>query len=100
MVTHKWRWVGIFNTNLPLMKRNIYHPANGCSCGLHTWPTLLQSVCNYTPNGYTVPAKFGAHFLPCMKNDQKRTKMHLNEDGLTSTEFCKNQIQLRQPPIS
>ena len=27
------------------MKRNIYHPAIGCSCGLHTWPTLLQSVC-------------------------------------------------------
>ena len=30
------------------MKRNIYHPAIGCSCGLHTWPTLLQSVCNYS----------------------------------------------------
>ena len=28
------------------MKRNLYHPAIGCSCGLHTWPTLLQSVCN------------------------------------------------------
>ena len=27
------------------MKRNTYHPAIGCSCGLHTWPTLLQSVC-------------------------------------------------------
>ena len=53
-----------------------------------------------SPNGYTVPAKFGAHFLPCMKNDQKRTKMHLNEVGLTSAEFCKIQIQLRQPPIS
>ena len=47
MVTHKWRWVGILYTNLPLMKRNIYHPAIGCSCGLHTWPILLQSVCNY-----------------------------------------------------
>ena len=35
----------MLNTNLPLMKRNIYHPANGCSCWLHTWPTLLQSVC-------------------------------------------------------
>ena len=46
MVTPEWRWVGILNTNLPLMKRNIYHPAIGCSCGLHTWPTLLQSVCN------------------------------------------------------
>ena len=54
----------------------------------------------YTPNGYTVPAKFGAHFLPCMKNNQKRTQMHLNEVGLTSTEFSKIQIQLRQPPIS
>ena len=54
---------------------------------------------SYTPNGYTVPAKFGAHFLPCMENDQKRTKMHLNEVGLTSTEFCKIQIQLRQPPV-
>ena len=29
-----------------LMKRNIYHPAIGCSCGLYTWPTLLQSLCN------------------------------------------------------
>ena len=55
---------------------------------------------NYTPNGYTVPAKFGARFLPCIKNDQKRTKIHLNEVGLTSTEFFKIQIQLRQPPIS
>ena len=27
------------------MKRNLYHPAIGYSCGLHTWPTLLQSVC-------------------------------------------------------
>ena len=35
----------MLNTNLPLLKRNIYHPAIGCSCGLHTWPTLLQSVC-------------------------------------------------------
>ena len=32
---------------------------------------------------------YSAHFLPCMKNDQKRTKMHLNEVGLTSTEFFK-----------
>ena len=31
-----------------------------------------------TPNGYIVPAKFGVHFLPCMKNVPKRTKMHLN----------------------
>ena len=54
----------------------------------------------YTPNGYTVPAKFGTHFLPCMKNDQKRKQMHLKEVGLTSTEFSKIQIQLRQPPIS
>ena len=36
----------MLNTNLPLMNRNIYHPAIGCSCGLHTGPTLLQSVCN------------------------------------------------------
>ena len=47
MVTPQWRWVGMLNTNLPLMKRNIYHPAIGCSCWLHTWPTLLQSVCKY-----------------------------------------------------
>ena len=53
-------------------------------------PNLTEVVAGpYTPNGYTVPAKFGAHFLPCMKNDQKRTKMHLNEVGFTSTEFCK-----------
>ena len=36
----------MLSTNLPLMKRSIYHPAIECSCGLHTWPTLLQSVCN------------------------------------------------------
>ena len=35
----------MLNTNLPLMKRSIYQPAIECSCGLHTWPTLLQSVC-------------------------------------------------------
>ena len=50
MVTPKWRWVGILNTNLPLMKRNIYHPAIGCSCGLQTWSTLLQSVCKIIYN--------------------------------------------------
>ena len=61
---------------------------------------MNTSIYDYTPNGYTVPAKFGAHFLTCMKNDQKRTKIHLNNVGLTSTEFCKIQIQLRQPPIS
>ena len=44
MVTPSWRWVGILNTDLPRMKRNIYRPAIGCSCGLHTWPTSLQSV--------------------------------------------------------
>ena len=37
----------MLNTNLPLMKRSIYQPAIGCSCGLHTWPTLLQSLCKY-----------------------------------------------------
>ena len=37
----------MLSTNLPLMKRSIYHPAIECSCGLHTWPTLLQSVCKY-----------------------------------------------------
>ena len=29
------------------MMSSIYHPAIGCSYGLHTWPTLLQSVCKY-----------------------------------------------------
>ena len=52
------------------------------------------------PNGYIVPAKFGVHFLPRMKNVLKRTKMYSNEIGLTNTEICKSQIQLRQPPIS
>ena len=47
-------------------------------------------------NGYIVPANFGVHFLPRMKNVPKRTKMHLNKVGLTNAEFCK----LRQPPIS
>ena len=55
---------------------------------------------NYTPNGYIVPAEFCVHFLPRMKNVPKRTKMHLNEIGLTNHEICKRQIQLRQPPIS
>ena len=44
------------NTNLPIMKRNIYQPAIGCSYGLHTWPTLLQSVCKSDIIGtYQVP---------------------------------------------
>ena len=47
-----------------------------------------------------MPAEFGVHFLPCMKNVPKQTKMHLNEVGLTNTEICKRPIQLRQPPIS
>ena len=47
-----------------------------------------------------MPAEFGVHFLSCMKNVPKRTKMHLNEVGLTNTEIFKSPIQLRQPPIS
>ena len=54
----------------------------------------------YTPNGYLVPAEFDVHFHPYMKNVTKRTKMHLNEVGLTNTEICKSPIQSRQPPIS
>ena len=42
-------------------------------------------------NGNIVSANFGVHFLPCMKTIPKRTKML----GLTNTEFCKSQIQLR-----
>ena len=37
----------MLNTNLTLMKRSIYHLAIECSCGLHTWPQLLQPVCKY-----------------------------------------------------
>ena len=46
----------------------------------HLCLNLLHS---YTPNGYIVPAKFGVHFLPVTKNVPKRTKLHLNEIGLT-----------------
>ena len=53
-----------------------------------------------TPNGYIVPAEFGDHFLPRMKNIPKQTKLHLNEIGSTNIEFCIIQIRLRQPPIS
>ena len=49
---------------------------------------LKSTLMNYTPNGYLVPAEFGLHFLPCMKNVPKRTKMHSNEVGLTNTEIC------------
>ena len=37
-----------------------------------------------------MPAKFGVHFLPLTKNVPKRTKLHLNEIGLTNTKFCKS----------
>ena len=60
----------------------------------------MLTIESYTPNGYIVPAEFGVHFLPCMKKIPKRTKMHLNEIGLTNTEIRQSQIQLRQPPIS
>ena len=43
----------------------------------------------YTPNGYIVPAEFGVHLLPRMKNIPKQTKLHVNEIGLTNIEFCK-----------
>ena len=36
--------------DLPLMKRNIYHPAIGCSCGLHTWPTLCSRCVKFDKN--------------------------------------------------
>ena len=47
-----------------------------------------------------MPAEFGIHFLPRMKNVPKHTKMHLNEIGLTNTEIRQSQIQFRQPPLS
>ena len=40
----------------------------------------LPMIC---PIGYIVPAKFGVHFFPRVKNAPKRTKLHLNEIGLT-----------------
>ena len=64
------------------------------------FPGFVCFVLYYTPNGYIVPAKFGDHFLPLTKTVPKRTKLHLNEIGLTNTEFCKSQSQLRLPPIS
>ena len=85
------------------MKRNIYHPAIGCSCGLHTWPTLLQSVCNvqyYTPNGYIVPMEFRVHFFPRISAFSRRTQMHLNGMLLIGIEFFKIIVPLYQPPIS
>ena len=60
---------------------------------------MSSDISHYTPNGYIVPAKFDVHFHPHEKIP-KRTKLHLNEIGLTNTEFCKSQSQLRQPPIS
>ena len=53
-----------------------------------TLSKLLNLIGCYTLNGYLVPAEFGVHFLPCMKNVPKRTKMHSNEVGLTNTEIC------------
>ena len=47
-----------------------------------------------------MPAAFGVHFLPCMKNVPKRTKMHLNEVSLTNTEIRKSPIQSWQLSIS
>ena len=61
---------------------------------------LLTYDMNYTPNRYIVPAEFGVHFRPRLKNVQKRAKLHLNEIGLTNNEFCKIKLRLRQPPIS
>ena len=40
----------MLNTNLTLVKRRLCHPAIECLCWLHTWPTLLQSVCKYMCN--------------------------------------------------
>ena len=61
---------------------------------------MVKNDSDYTPNGYIVPAELCVHFLHCMKNVPKRTKMYLDESGLTNTELCKSQIQLRQLPIS
>ena len=76
-----------------LVDKELRSSLNGGMC--HIWDKQ-----DYTPDGYIVPAKFGVHFLPLTKNVPKRTKLHLNEIGLTNTEFCKSQSQLRQPPIS
>ena len=58
---------------------------------LHLFIYLHISANTY-PNGYIVPAEFGVHFLPRMKNIPKQTKLHLNGIGLTNIEFCKRQI--------
>ena len=47
-----------------------------------------------------MPANFIVYFTPRMQDVSKRTIMHLNELGLTRTEFCKSQSHRRQPPIS
>ena len=38
----------------------------------------------YSPNEYTLQAKFGVQFLPRMNNVPKRTNMRLNKVGLTN----------------
>ena len=66
-----------------------------CGSIINYWPIqTLYSKRIFSASGICI------HFLPCMKNVPKRTKMHLNEVGLTNTEICKKPIQLRQPPIS
>ena len=60
----------------------------------------INGIVLIDPNGYIVPAEFGVHFLPRMKDVPKQTKLHLNEIGLTNNELCKRKIQLRQPPVS
>ena len=80
-----------------MLLNHLYHLIFGKRGYLSFYGTIfckhpIQMHINYTPIGYIVPAEFGVHFLPLMKNIPKQTKLHLNEIGLTNIEFCKRQI--------
>ena len=73
-------------------KMGIYFFMNNFSTKEYARRSYQQS---YPPNGYLVPVQICVYFLPRIKGASKRTKMHLNEYGLTKSEFCKSHIYLR-----
>ena len=90
-IRHMW-----VNSIMKKQRRGLNSVCSGIHYIFHfSIAIVLISKSDYTPNGYIVPAEFGVHFLPRMKNIQKKKKkkkLHLNEIGLTNIEFCKRQI--------
>ena len=72
---------------LVLIGGSIYSTGVRSVHAAETWAMTVATLNSLQHNDGSL--KFGVHFLSRLKDVPKRTKMHLNEYGLTKSEFCK-----------